>query len=1088
MDPVSILGLIASAGTIASAITNTIRDLSGLRRQYTDADVRVRLLIKELSTIKSSLTQINDWAHFLDTTNNQAELRDALQVALDGVELAMEALAEEVRGLVHDTSETSRIDLGFRAKTKYLWNEENMTEHENRLRAQVSALQLLLQASQCSSRTEQAEFLHAPQNRRIIQKVEKDSLTLRASMSVAGSRRGASTILSNDNATTDERVFDWDDDIVNAATYRRALQHYASKRIVGGNAAMQSNISEPRIQVEMDDIREQPASTPSPARPWESRPLPYENSVTSEPIDVHRPRKHTYLQVGSRSADIAIESRRGSPQGEKPPDSGKKRFWSSLTPKRSFRNLGSPTPIRTPSSTSSNLTSGSYRGKRGFENSAHASIDFGSENGLSAPSIVRAAQAGSVVEVEMLLNQGADVEAIHRQSGRNALAVASHCGNEGVVRLLLQYGATVDTRDASAFCPSHLAAMRGHYGVMELLLQEHARIDEPGPNGETPLRIASDKGYLEVAELLLRAKAKVNARDKKRLSTPLHTAAMNGDEAMIDLLIRHGAHLEVKDGELMTPLHYACEAGKDRVVALLLKQKATLEALGRRGMTPLAAAAAAGQIHVVEVLLKKKASIKHQGEGSMTSLHWAAYNGHYEVVDYLLDKRAPPNAATKDGRTPLHLAIMADHFPVAELLLRKGALVEAECRAMKRPIHYACLGGSPEIVKLVLGHNANAESDNSGQRPLHYAAAQGLTTIVDVLLTRGVDMEARDAAGDRALGLASRMGHVVIVRMLLNRGSPIRSKFAKGQYHDDSPLCLAAKGGHIVVVHEFISRGASVHQKDEHNWSPLRHASYHAHPQVVGALLKGGATVAGNPSGGWGFDITARRIGFADDVLQEHQRKAQVLELLIEAEAKERKLQEDNPVAPTEFKTSQSPAELSGPSANGHHRTASTASASQASQGHDTTTGHRMEHRPLSELDTSSRRRGVSISKEDLDSLTLRSPSATTGDSFSDRSSAYPSSTHIANEYGFDPFPHQQSSNARNAEHVRLPFEEIGPSSAGSEPPVSPTATRHALDQPQDRITQRLHTANNGGAATFTRSSARRKFMERFLDVAPGDE
>lgn len=145
MEPVSILGLIATAGTIAGAITKTISFLSELRGQYTDADVRVRLLIKELSTIKSSLTQINDWAHFLDTSNNQAELRDALQVALDGVELAMGALAEEVQSLVHDTSATSRLEMGFRAKTKFAWNADVLKEHENRLRAQVSALQLLLQ-------------------------------------------------------------------------------------------------------------------------------------------------------------------------------------------------------------------------------------------------------------------------------------------------------------------------------------------------------------------------------------------------------------------------------------------------------------------------------------------------------------------------------------------------------------------------------------------------------------------------------------------------------------------------------------------------------------------------------------------------------------------------------------------------------------------------------------------------------------------------------------------------------------------------------------------------------------------------------
>ena len=152
MDPASILGLIATAGTIAGAITQTIRDLSDIRAQFTDADVRVRLLIQELSTIKSSLTQINDWAHILDTSHNQTELRDALQVALDGVELAMGALGEEVHNLVRETSTASRVELGFRAKTKFAWEEKNLKEHESRLRAQVSALQLLLQASQWSVR------------------------------------------------------------------------------------------------------------------------------------------------------------------------------------------------------------------------------------------------------------------------------------------------------------------------------------------------------------------------------------------------------------------------------------------------------------------------------------------------------------------------------------------------------------------------------------------------------------------------------------------------------------------------------------------------------------------------------------------------------------------------------------------------------------------------------------------------------------------------------------------------------------------------------------------------------------------------
>lgn len=72
------------------------------------------------------------------------------------------------------------------------------------------------------------------------------------------------------------------------------------------------------------------------------------------------------------------------------------------------------------------------------------SIDFRPPDDLAAPSNVKAAQTGSLHEVELLLDQQAHIEARHAKSGRNALAVASHCGNEDVVNLLLQTGAQVN--------------------------------------------------------------------------------------------------------------------------------------------------------------------------------------------------------------------------------------------------------------------------------------------------------------------------------------------------------------------------------------------------------------------------------------------------------------------------------------------------------------------------------------------------------------------------------------------------------------------------------------------------------------------
>ncbi len=264
----------------------------------------------------------------------------------------------------------------------------------------------------------------------------------------------------------------------------------------------------------------------------------------------------------------------------------------------------------------------------------------------------------------------------------------------------------------------------------------------------------------------------------------------------------------------------------------------------------------------------------------------------------------------------MHLAIVADRFAAAELLLRKGAPIEAQRRSMLRPLHHACVDANPEITRLLLGYNANIEAeDGSGRRHLHTACFQGSLPLVKLLLQRGANIEARNADGDRPLCLASSMGYVEIVRALLSRGAALRLKYSSGPSLEDSPLCLAAKSGHLPVVQELLMRGASVLQKDERNWQPLRYAAFNAHPKVVEVLLTRGATVSGGASGGWGFNVTAHRIGFANNVFKEDQRKGEVLRLLTSAEAREQQAQEymtaaTAPVVPPAVQNQNSPTEL----------------------------------------------------------------------------------------------------------------------------------------------------------------------------------
>ncbi len=562
----------------------------------------------------------------------------------------------------------------------------------------------------------------------------------------------------------------------------------------------------------------------------------------------------------------------------------KKSFWSfgrksdsTLDPTNGRQSSKSPTPS-------------SRRGRRGSDNNSHSSIDFASPDGMNCPPIIRAAQAGSIVEIESLLDGGADIEECHVSSGRSAMAVAAHCGNADVVELLLRYDAKISKRDAYSSTPLHLAASRGHIDVMAILLAEEASIEEKGPNEKTPLRLSCDNGHYEAAELLLSYQAKVNARDEDNI-TSLHAAAGRGDTDIVDLLIRNGAHVEAKDGQFMAALHHAAEKGRKEVVDHLLNKKADIETPGKEGKTPLISAASAGSLQVVELLLRRKASLKKTSSGEMSALHWAAFNGHAEVADFLLEKKASVNVVNTDGRTPLHLAVMAEQFSVVELLLRKNASIEAQCKSRLRPLHYAASSVNADIVRILISSGALLEAETSGQqRPLHFAAMSGMAPIVSILLSQGADTDARDGRGDRPLLLASARGHTEVVKTLLDSGAPLRSKFNRGRSHEDSPLCLAARRGHAKIVTLLISQGASVREKDESDWQPLRYAAHYGHPEVVEILLMNGASLSGIQS--WGFDLTADRVGFANSVYIPEDRKEAVMRLLRDAEDRERTTQE----------------------------------------------------------------------------------------------------------------------------------------------------------------------------------------------------
>ena len=729
MDPATFIGSLSAAGAIIAAITTTVRNLSQLRDRFQHADVTIGLLIRELSTIKAALVQIEDFAAYSLQGPLQEELAEAFRVSLQGCKECLDLMADEVAELI---DESNALGAGLLMRAKYVWNESTMRDHQQRLHTQISALQLLLQAAQIRSLSGQAALMRDPNSRQVIKQVKDDTFSVRA-ITLSRTPRQSTRLLSNASvsppqSTIGSTVFSMDGDITKTEVYRRTGARAVAK--YHGNASIQdkdSFVTKPGLThtVDASPLRVRPqletTATAAHGGGTEKSPITPITPVTpTTPSSVNPPTIRVLAddpplspqstQVISRTSPVQLNARpvlRLDTSYDSPPSKSPKSSDSKFAAlKQHFKNLSLGKSPVSPSSPASSISpsspiTGPRRGRKftGKAGNSSLSIDLSPHDSSPVPALVRYAQTGTISDVEVLLDSGADTEDKHEASGRTALAIASHCGKRAICEALLRHGALVEATDRSLFRPLHLAASRGHYHVVECLLQEDADVDSSTSSGMTALHLAVVGQHLEVAQLLLGCNANTRTRDERQ-QTPLHTAVRHGQGDIVNLLLEHGADVDAKDATFQAPIHYAAAANFDDVLDILLTKRMDIERPGKALMTPLAQASEAGATNVVRSLIKKKASTKARAEGGFTALHFAAFPGHPEVIELLLQRKASIDAKSDDGRTPLLLAVHSRKFSAVELLLRKRANIEAQCSSGMRAIYAKLCSLSEELNSL----------------------------------------------------------------------------------------------------------------------------------------------------------------------------------------------------------------------------------------------------------------------------------------------------------------------------------------------------------------------------------------------------
>lgn len=172
-------------------------------------------------------------------------------------------------------------------------------------------------------------------------------------------------------------------------------------------------------------------------------------------------------------------------------------------------------------------------------------------------------------------------------------------------------------------------------------------------------------------DALLQKNANVNIQGY-RGDTALGSAARNGHEAVVELLLANDASVVLKNEEEETALAIALRFEQLSCASMLLASGSDINLPDIYGSTPLIRAAFGGRLDILNYMFENsRPDVTATNKNGETALVVAVRNRQSEVCSLLISHGVPVNSVDNSGRTALMWACMGRHNDIATLLLGK---------------------------------------------------------------------------------------------------------------------------------------------------------------------------------------------------------------------------------------------------------------------------------------------------------------------------------------------------------------------------------------------------------------------------------
>jgi ankyrin repeat protein/predicted DNA-binding WGR domain protein len=324
------------------------------------------------------------------------------------------------------------------------------------------------------------------------------------------------------------------------------------------------------------------------------------------------------------------------------------------------------------------------------------------------------------------------VEQGDKFGGWNSIHTACYYGQDKVLKYLIDTAQpNLELLDKKKRTPLHIAALRGNYECVKVLIEAGALIDTREKLKKTPLLLAAKNGYLKIVSYLVHVGSDPNAADSSK-NTPAHYAAGYGWLEVLKYLVQHGADPNLQNDWKSTPLSIAMFKGHLACADFLLNQSG------------------------VDVNIRDESgrSLLSQTIDNMTD------DKAVSQMKYLLDKEGiDVNLADTQGLTPLHL--IATRVSEDEQILKNPSKrysywnpITDEQRQEHEEKKVQFNESVEKIARMLIEKGADVLArDSQGQSPLMLATLFARQTLIKLLLDNKAEITGKNQKDQNILHL-----------------------------------------------------------------------------------------------------------------------------------------------------------------------------------------------------------------------------------------------------------------------------------------------------------------------------------------------